>query len=254
VLLLLPDEVIPEVFAADIAPHLVPGSAIVCASGYTLAYDLIQPPAGIDVLLLAPRMAGNNARQRFLNKQGFFAYISVEQEANGKAWTRLLGLADAVGVLRAGALGVDACEEARLDLFIEQTLGAVVGVAIMSAFTIGQEAGLPPEALIMEMYVSEEMETVWRAFREETFFRASSAHGPTALFGGFLRAMQLLQSDLSENFRETMEEIQSGKFAERFQAEREAGYPMLSQAKAMSMDASPLAQAEARLHAMMNGD
>jgi ketol-acid reductoisomerase len=63
-LVLLPDEVIPEVFAADIAPHLAAGSAIVFASGYTLAYGLIQPPSGIDVLLLAPRMAGENARQR----------------------------------------------------------------------------------------------------------------------------------------------------------------------------------------------
>src|SRR5215813_9023130 len=32
----LPDEVIPEVFARDIAPSLTPGSAVVFASGYSL--------------------------------------------------------------------------------------------------------------------------------------------------------------------------------------------------------------------------
>lgn len=253
IFVLLPDEVIPEVFTADIAPNLATGSAIVFASGYTLAYGLIQPPAGVDVLLLAPRMAGENARQRFLAGQGFFAYVSVEQEASGKAWRRLLGLAQAVGVLRAGALQINARQEADLDLFIEQTMGAVLGAAMMSAFAIGQEAGLPPEALVSEMYMSGEMEMVFRAFREEGFFRGSSVHGPTALYGGFLRTMSFMASGLGDRFRETLAEIQSGQFARQFQAEREAGYPSLSMAQAMSTDDNPIAQAEIRLRALLAG-
>jgi ketol-acid reductoisomerase len=252
---LLPDEVIPEVFAAEVAPNLAPGSAIVFASGYNLAYGLIVPPDGIDVLLLAPRMAGENARQRYLNRQGFFAYVSVEEDASGKAWRRLLGIAHAVGVLYAGALELDARREADLDLFIEQTLGAVVGVAIMSAFNLGVEAGIPPEAMVMEMYMSEEMEMVFHSFREQGFFRASDTHGPTALYGGFVRTMQLMMSDLAHKFRETLEEIQSGEFARQFQAEREAGYPTLAQALAMTAEESPvtqpIVQAEARLRAML---
>jgi ketol-acid reductoisomerase len=257
VLILLPDEVIPEVFAADIAPNLAPGSAIAFASGYNLAYGLIEPPAGIDVLLLAPRMPGENARQRYLDGQGFFAYVSVEQDASGRAWSRLLGIAHAVGVLRAGALELDAQREADLDLFVEQTLGAAVGVAVMSAFNLGVEAGIPPEAMVMEMYMSEEMEMVFRAFRELGFFHASDAHGPTALYGGFLRTMQLMMSDLPATFRQTLEEIQSGEFARQFQAEREAGYPSLSQAQAMSAEESPvtrpIAEAEARVRRMLAG-
>lgn len=66
VLILLPGEVIPEAFPTEIALHLAPGAAIVFASGYTLAYGLIQPPPAVDVLMLAPRMAGKNARRRFL--------------------------------------------------------------------------------------------------------------------------------------------------------------------------------------------
>jgi ketol-acid reductoisomerase len=254
-LILLPDEVIPEVFAADVAPNLAPGSAVVFASGYNLAYGLIEPPAGIDVLMLAPRMAGENARQRYLDRQGFFAYVAVEQESSGTAWARLLGIAHAVGVLYAGALELDARHEADLDLFIEQTLGAVVGMSIMSAFNLGVEAGIPPEAMVMEMYMSEEMEMVFRSFREKGFFRASDTHGPTALYGGFVRTMQLMMSDLAGKFRETLEEIQSGQFARQFQAEREAGYPALSQAQSMTAEESPvtqpIVQAEARLRAMM---
>ena len=256
ILVLLPDEVIPEVFTTDIVPNLRPGSAIVFASGYNLAYGLITPPPGVDVLLLAPRMAGENARQRYLDRQGFFACVSVEQEASGRAWKRLLGLADAVGVLWAGALELSARQEADLDLFIEQTMGAVIGVAILTAFSVGVEAGIPPEALVMEMYMSEEMETVFRSFRELGFYRASDTHGPTALYGGYVRTMELLSSDLSTRFRQVLDEIRSGEFARRFQAEREAGYPALSQARAMTGEESPftqpVVQAETRLRAAMS--
>lgn len=253
-LVLLPDEVIPEVFAEAIAPHLSPGAAIVFASGYTLAYGLIEPPEDLDVLLLAPRMGGELARERFLEGRGFFAYVSVEQDASGKARERLLGIAHAVGVLHAGALELDARREADLDLLIEQTLGAAVGVAIMSAFSLGVEAGIPPEAMVLEMYMSGEMETVFRAFREKGFYRASNTHGPTALYGGYLRTMELMQSDLVERFRQTLETIRSGEFARWFQAERETGYPTLSVAQSMSAEESPvtqpMVQAEANVRAM----
>ncbi len=253
ILILLPDEVIPEVFAADIAPNLHPNSAIVLGSGYTLAYGLVTPPANIDVLLLAPRMAGENARQRFLNQQGFYAFVSVEQDASHKAWRRLLGLADGVGILRAGALELNAKLEADLDLLVEQTLGAALGASILSVFTLGTEIGIPPEALVMEMYISEEMEMVWRSFREKGFFLASSVHGPTALYGGFIRTMQIMQSELIQKYREALSEIHNGEFAQKFQAEREAGYPSLTMARAMTLEDAPITLAEKHLLALLSG-
>jgi ketol-acid reductoisomerase len=254
---LLPDEVIPEAFEGDIAPNLQPGSALAFASGYNLAYGLIEPTEDLDILLLAPRMGGELARERFLEKRGFFAYVSVEQDASGKAWRRLLGLADAIGVLQAGALELDARTEADIDLFIEQTMGAVVGVAIMSAFALGVEAEIPAEALVLEMYMSGEMETVFRSFRERGFFRSADSHGPTAMYGGFIRTVELMQSGLAADFREALEDIQSGEFARKFQAERAAGYPGLQQAQLMASEDSPIgqpiAQAEARVRANLQG-
>jgi ketol-acid reductoisomerase len=103
----------------------------------------------------------------------------------------------------------------------------------------------------MEMYMSGEMEMVFRAFREEGFFQASSVHGPTALFGGFMRTMQFMGAGLGPAFAEILEEIQSGEFARKFQAERQAGYPVLSQAEAMSMGDTPIARAEQRVREML---
>ena len=88
-----------------------------------------------------------------------------------------------------------------------------------------------------------------------SFFRASDVHGPTALYGGFVRSMELMQSDLATRFRQTLEEIQSGDFARQFQAEREAGYPTLTLARSMTAEqgptAQPIAQAEAQMRAAL---
>src|SRR5688572_14030556 len=104
VFVLLPDEVIPEVFPQDIAPALRPGSAIAFGSGYSLAFGLVAPPDTVDVLLVAPRMAGAAARARYLSGEGFWACVGVEADRSGQARRRMLGLADGLGALRAGAV------------------------------------------------------------------------------------------------------------------------------------------------------
>jgi ketol-acid reductoisomerase len=243
-LALLPDEVLPEVFTNHIAPALKEHAAIVLASGYTLAYGLIRPADNVDVLLMAPRMGGETIRKRYLNGEGFFTYISVEQDASGRAWPRLLGLTDAVGSLRMAALELDARREADLDLFIEQSMGAIVGLAIMVAFDLGVKAGIPPEAMALEMYMSGEMEEVFRAFRQTGFFKASEFHGPTALYGGMSATMALDRAGMEKQFQRVLDDIRSGEFARRFQAEREAGYPLLKMARQMIVGSNPISDAE----------
>jgi ketol-acid reductoisomerase len=71
------------------------------------------------------------------------------------------------------------------------------------------------------------------------------------MYGGFLATMALMNSDLTKRFGETMREIHNGGFARQFQAEREAGYPMLSMAEKMSLDDSPITQAEMRLRELL---
>jgi ketol-acid reductoisomerase len=247
VFVLLPDEVIPEVFAQEVAPALRAGSAIAFASGYSLAFDLIHPPDTVDVLLVAPRMAGAAARAAYVAGNGFWACVGVEADRSGRAQRRMLGLAEGLGALRAGAIEMRVADEAALDLFVEQTVGPLLGAAILAAFEVGREAGLPPEVLVMEMYMSGEMETVFRGFRELGFFRASEEHGPTAVFGGLLRTIDLDREAMAAGFRAVLEDIRSGNFARRFQDEARSGYPVLDMARAMIHGPSPVTEAEDRL-------
>jgi ketol-acid reductoisomerase len=251
VFVLLPDEVIPLVFEPEIAPALRAGAAVAFASGYCLAFDLIRPPAHVDVLLLAPRIAGAQSRALYQAGKGFWAFVGVEADRSGQALPRLLSLAEAFGALRAGAVEMTAAREAALDLFVEQTVGALMGTALLVAFDVGTEAGIPPEALVMEMYMSGEMEGVFRSFRETGFLRASEEHGPTALFGGITRTLEMDREAIAASFRTILADIASGAFARRFQEEARSGYPMLTVAREMTRGTSPISDAEDRLRQLM---
>ena len=252
VFVLLPDEVIPEVFSRDVACQLRPGSAVAFASGYSLAFGLVLPPETVDVLLVAPRMAGATARTRYLAGQGFWACIGVEADRTGRAPRRMLGLADALGALRPAAIEMTAATEAALDLFVEQTIGPLLGMALITAFEVGREGGIPPEAMAMEMYMSDEMETVFEGFRTAGFLLSSADHGLTAIFGGSRALPRSTAREWAARFRRVLEDIKSGTFAQRFQAEARDGYSMLSAAQSLLGGSSSITEAEARLRRAAN--
>nr|MCU0280460.1 NAD(P)-binding domain-containing protein [Acidimicrobiia bacterium] len=212
---LIPDEAVPECFAADIRPQLRPGAAIAFASGYVLAYGLIEVPDFIDVLMLAPRMLGEEVRRSYLDGTGFFGYVSVEQDASGEATRRLLALAHAAGCLRKGAMPLSARHEALLDLLIEQTVGPYLGTAIQMAFMMGVGAGLPAEAMVLEMYMSGEMSRTFQAFAEVGFMESVGWHGAVAQYGGFLRTLEVDREGMHRMFGAVLEDIRSGGFARR---------------------------------------
>ena len=247
VVVLIPDEEIPECFTASIRPHLRPGEAVCFASGYALAFGLVDLPAGIDVLLLAPRMLGEEVRRSYVDGAGFFAYISVEQDASGRGLDRLLALAHAAGVLRKGAMPLRASDEALLDLFIEQTVGPYLGTTIQVAFALGVDAGLPPEAMVLEMYMSGEMARTFQAFADAGFFESVGWHGVVAQYGGFLRTMELDRGAMTAMFSSVLEDIRSGGFAARFQEERDAGGPTLAAIAAVKEAGNAMTEAERRV-------
>jgi ketol-acid reductoisomerase len=252
VFVLLPDEVIPEVFSRDVTSELRPGSAVAFGSGYSLTFGLVRPPDTVDVLLVAPRMAGGAARDRYLTGQGFWACVGVEADRSGRAHRRMLGLADGIGALRPAAIEMSAATESALDLFVEQTIGPLLGTAMIIAFEIGREGGIPPEALVMEMYMSGEMETVFEGFRTAGFLRSSEDHGPTAIFGGITRAIEIDREDIAARFRRVLGDITSGAFAQRFQAEARDGHAMLNMAQSLLRGNSAITDAETRLRRAAN--
>jgi len=247
VLVLIPDEEIGDAFASQIAPRLRAGAAVCFASGYALAYGHVTPPSDVDVLLFAPRMLGEEVRRTYLDGTGFFSYLSVEQGPGERGWPRLLALAAAAGSLRKGAMYLPAAQEALLDLFIEQSFGAYLGTAVQIAFEVGRASGLPPEALVLEMYQSGEMARTFGAFAERGFFRSVEAHGVVAAFGGYLRTLELDRAEIDRHFRAIRDDIATGQFTARFQAERSDGYPSVEIIRQVIAGDDPMSRAEHRV-------
>lgn len=253
VLVLLPDQVIPDCFATQVAPRLRAGAAVYFASGYALAYGLVTPPPAVDVALLAPRMSGTLARERYLAGAGFFSCLSAESDATGKAWPRLLALAGAAGALRRGAIELPAAQEAMLDLLVEQTFGVYLGIGMQLAFQTGVRAGLPPEALALELYMSGEMSATIEGFATDGFFGSLGAHGLTALYGGFVRTGEVDAEGMQQMFDRVLDDIRDGGFAARLQREQADGYPTVAAIREYIDGGTPMAEAEERVRAALGG-
>lgn len=246
---LIPDEEIPSCVADDLAASLRAGQGLVFASGYPLTFASLDVPEDVDRLLLAPRMLGEQVRETYLEGAGFLSYLSVEHDATGAGWQRLLALASAVGSLRRGALELSARDEAVLDLFIEQSVGPSIGVAIQLAFAQGVEAGLPPEAMVLEMYLSGEMSRTFQTFADVGFFRSATWHGMVAQFGGYRGTLEVDGEKMAERFRTVLERIRSGDFARQLEEERRAGYPTMATIASITSGDNPMTAAEERVRA-----
>ncbi len=248
VMLLIPDEVMPEVYERDVRPQLRDGAALVFASGYNIAFGHIEPPAGIDVVLLAPRMIGPGVRDTYVRGDGFPSFVGVHQDGTGRAKARLLALARGVGSTRAGCLEMSMADEAALDLFTEQGFGPAFGAVLTSAIETMVEAGYPPEAVLMELYMSGELAYAAQRFVDTGIINQMDFHSHTSQYGSMTRGWRFADIDLKRRMREALDEIRSGRFAAEWQEEQRAGAPRFRQLRELRQH-YPLNQWESQTRA-----
>jgi len=246
IMLLIPDEVMPSVFEREILPRLVAGNVLDFASGYNVAFGLIRPPEWVDVVMLAPRMIGVGVRELFLQGKGFPSFIGIEQNYSGRAREILLALAKGIGSTRAGVIELTFAQEAELDLFTEQALGAIMSAALQTAIEIEIEAGYPPEAVLIELYMSGELGIVFHQMVEKGFIRQMDLHSRTSQYGTMTRRPLFATPELKAKMKEVLEKIRSGEFAREWTAEQKAGYPLFRELKEKAL-AHPLNELEERV-------
>jgi ketol-acid reductoisomerase len=246
IFLLIPDEVQPQVFREQIAPHLKTGATLVVASGYNVAFQLFDLPNSIDVIMVAPRMIGSGVRQRYLSGESYPCFISVERDTSGDALKLALSIAHGIGATR-GAIRSSAREEAALDLFSEQAIWPVILAAFRTAYQVLHEARFSDEAILNEMYLSKEPAEVFERIAELGLFEQLTLHSHTSQYGQ-LRA--LLADDgswLYEKFKKVLEDdILSGRFANEWSDVQTNSLDHLEQMRAIAL-ASDLAKADERV-------
>ncbi len=243
--LLVPDEIMPDIYARDVAPHLTPGKLLNFAHGYNIAFHLIVPPPFIDVVMIAPRMIGTGVRDSYVSGEGFPSFGGVHQDATGRGKQRMLALAKAVGSTRAGCLEMSLHDEASLDLFTEQAFAPAFARVMLTAIDTLVEAGYPPEAVLMELYLSGELAYSFLKIRELGMLKQHELHSHTSQYGTITRSARYADLDplLQQKMRESLEEIRSGAFAQEWSSARADKLELLKQVRAMQASL-PLARWE----------
>jgi ketol-acid reductoisomerase len=220
VCVLVPDDVIPSLPLRRPADGLT-----VVASGYTLAFGRFGPDG--DLGMVAPRMLGPEVRRCYEEGVGFITAVGVERDVTGRARDRVLAVAKAIGGLRQGAIELSPTQEAILDLSVEQALSpalALVNTAFVQAMT---ERGIPLEAVITELVLSGEFERTMRLVREGGYAAQFQFHSPTSQYGQLTRRDAYADLDVATTMGHLVDDIASGRFADEWDAERDAGYPKL---------------------------
>jgi len=220
VFVLIPDEIMKDVFEEEIRNHLKPNSSIVFASGYNIGFNLILAPKNINVMLLAPRMIGVGVRENFLNGNSFFSFIGIDQNYTGDAKKILLALAKGIGTLKKGAIMLSFKQEAELDLFNEQGFGPAFGRVLLSAIYTLIEAGYPPEAALIEMYMSNEMSYTYKKMADIGLIKQVDFHSQTSQYGAMTRGIRYRKLPLKPIMKEILKEIQEGEFTREWSNKR----------------------------------
>jgi ketol-acid reductoisomerase len=176
-LLLIPDEVMPQVFDRDVKPHLKPGQAIVVSSGYNVTYNFLKYPSDVDVLMVAPRTIGTGVRKHYLDGTGFPSLVGVHHDATGHAKDVMLALAKGIGTLKKCAIESSCDEETLCDLFNEHSGGLY---QLRRAYEVLVEAGVSPEAAMLEFWVSGESEDVSHVMLSHGLFGQIVFHSRTS--------------------------------------------------------------------------
>src|SRR5438874_10685547 len=151
IMVLAPDHIQRALYAGAIAPSLDDGDALFFAHGLNIRYGLIDPPAGIDVCMVAPKGPGHLVRRQFAEGRGVPCLIAVEQDATGTATALALSYAKGIGGTRAGVIKTTFTEETETDLFGEQAVLCGGASALVKAgFETLVEAGYQPEVAYFE--------------------------------------------------------------------------------------------------------
>jgi ketol-acid reductoisomerase len=249
IVVLVPDTIQPALYRDAIAPNLTPGKSLMFAHGFNIRFGTIQPPAGVDVWMIAPKSPGHRVRELFVEGAGTPALLAVHQDATGQAKALALSYASAIGVARAGVVETTFSEETETDLFGEQAvLCGGVSELIKAGFDTLVEAGYQPEIAYFECL--HELKLIVDLIYQGGLSYMRYSVSDTAEHGDYTGGPQVITDETRKAMKRMLEEVRNGNYARAWIAENEAGRPTFNATRAREQQL-PIEQVGARLRAMM---
>ncbi|PSQ73405.1 MAG: ketol-acid reductoisomerase, partial [Bacteroidetes bacterium QH_1_64_81] len=214
VMLLIPDQHQKDVYEAKVEEHMTPGTALGFGHGFNIHYDRIEPPADVDVFMVAPKSPGHLVRRTYADGSGVPCLAAVAQDPSGSGMDLALSYADAIGGTHAGVIETTFKDETETDLFGEQAV------------------------LIVDLYYEGGLE-----FMNESV-------SDTAEYGNHTRGPRVIDETVREEMRDILDEVQSGEFADEWIAEYEKGAPRLTEEREV-LEEHPIEHVGQKLRGMM---
>jgi len=222
IMVTLPDPVQGKVYEQEIAPNLKEGDTLMFAHGFNIRFGMIQPPANIDVSMVAPKAPGHRVREVFKEGSGVPALVAVHQDFSGKALQNALAYAKGIGSTRAGVLETTFAEETETDLFGEQAvLCGGVSELVKAGFKTLVDAGYQPEIAYFECL--HELKLIVDLMYQGGLSYMRYSISDTAEWGDYKSGPRIINDDTRESMRQILKEIQSGAFAEEWMDEYHSG-------------------------------
>jgi ketol-acid reductoisomerase len=222
--ILLPDEVQGEIYRQHVKPQLVKGNVLMCSHGFNVHFGQVEPPTGVDVVLVAPKGPGHLVRSEFERGGGVPCLIALGPGASDES--RKIGLAYAKGIggTRAGVIETTIAEETETDLFGEQAvLCGGVSALVKAGYETLVEAGYQPEMAYFECM--HELKLIVDLFYQGGLNYMRYSVSNTAEFGDYTRGPRIVTEQTKAEMKKILGEIQQGQFAREWILENKANQP-----------------------------
>ncbi len=222
VMILLPDERQAEIWEAEIADGITEGNLLMFAHGFAVHFGQIEPPAGVDVGMVAPKGPGHLVRRQYEEGRGVPCLMAVHQDATGKAHGLVLAYASGIGGGRAGIIETTFKDECETDLFGEQSVLCGGATELVQAgFETLVEAGYDPRLAYFECL--HELKLIVDLMYEKGIQGMRHSISNTAEYGDMTRGPKVIGPESRAAMKKILADIQSGDFAKEWIAENRAG-------------------------------
>jgi ketol-acid reductoisomerase len=224
VMMLVPDQAQKQVYEESVKGGMTRGKTLMFAHGFNIHFNQIQPPASVDVSMVAPKAPGHMMRRVYTEGSGVPALLAVHQDVSGQAQSQALAYARGIGATRAGVLLTTFAEETETDLFGEQTVlcGGVTSL-VKTAFETLVDAGYQPELAYFECL--HELKLIVDLMYQGGMSLMRYSVSDTAEYGDYSRGPRVINEQVRGEMRRILDEIQDGSFAREWILENQAGRP-----------------------------
>jgi ketol-acid reductoisomerase len=222
VMMLVPDELAPDVYAREVAESMTPGKYLAFSHGFSIHYGFIKPPEDVSVFMVAPKGPGHLVRREYEKGAGVPCLLAVHQDPSGETKKIGLAYASAIGGGRAGIIETNFREETETDLFGEQAVlcGGLTSL-IKAGFETLVEAGYAPEMAYFECL--HEMKLIVDLMYEGGISDMRYSISNTAQYGDMTRGPMVVNDETKRRMKDILAEIQSGAFAREWMKESSNG-------------------------------